>query len=135
MQFTITSITGIALKTESFEKLSISTLDGMITVLPGHEPLISALKPGVMTVWFDGTQKDFAIGGGILETDGTDIKIIADMVEDGGHDLADIAARKAQAEIQMKEYLQKGDPLSMEAYVELEQEFLKDIAREQLAMK
>lgn len=135
MQFTITSITGIALRTESFEKLSISTLDGMITVLPGHEPLISALKPGVMTVWFDGTQKDFAIGGGILETDGTDIKIIADMVEDGGHDLADIAARKAQAELQMKEYIQKGDPLSMEAYVELEQEYLRDIAREQLAMK
>lgn len=34
MQFTLTSITGIALKTEAFEKLTVSTLDGIITVLP-----------------------------------------------------------------------------------------------------
>jgi F-type H+-transporting ATPase subunit epsilon len=135
MLLTLTSITGIALKTEAFEKLTIATLDGTITMLPGHEPLISALKPGVMTVWFEGQKKDFAIGGGILETDGKDIKIIADMIEDGGHDLEEIAARKAKAMEQMKEYEQKGDPLSLEAYIELEQELLRDIAREQLAGK
>jgi len=77
MLLSLTSISGVALKTELFEKLSIMTLDGAITMLPGHEPLISALKPGVMTVWYDGQKKDFAIGGGILETDGVDIKIIA----------------------------------------------------------
>lgn len=33
----------------------------------------------------------------------------------------------------MREYQMKGDPLSLEAYIELEQEFLKDLAREQLA--
>lgn len=135
MLLSLTSISGIALKTEAFEKLTLSTLDGVITMLPGHEPLISALRPGVMSVWFDGQKKDFAIGGGILETDGIDIKIIADMIEDGGHNLEEIAARKAQALVQMQEYQQKGDPLSLEAYIELEQAYLKDVAREQLAMK
>jgi F0F1-type ATP synthase epsilon subunit len=62
MLLTLTSISGVALKTESFEKLTITTLDGDITMLPGHEPLISALKPGVMTVWYEGKKKDFAIG-------------------------------------------------------------------------
>jgi len=133
MLLTLTSITGTALKTEAFEKLTIVTLEGVITMLPGHEPLISALKPSVMSIWYEGQKKDFAIGGGILETDGTDIKIIADMIEDGGHNLEEIAARKTQAEIQMREYQMKGDPLSLEAYIELEQEFLKDVAREQLA--
>lgn len=57
------------------------------------------------------------------------------MIEDGGHNLEEIAARKATAIEQMREYQQKGDPLSLEAYIELEQELLKDIAREQLAGK
>lgn len=53
MLLSLTSITGNALTTEVFEKLTIETVDGTITMLPGHEPLISALKPGVMTVWFE----------------------------------------------------------------------------------
>jgi len=35
----------------------------------------------------------------------------------------------------MEEYQQKGDPLSLEAYIELEQSYLRDVAREQLALK
>lgn len=57
------------------------------------------------------------------------------MVEDGGHDLEEIAERKRQAKIQMEEYRQKGDTLSMELYIELEQEYLKDSAREQFAQR
>ena len=131
MLFTLTSISGVALKTEAFEKLVLPTLDGVITVLPGHEPLISAIKPGILAIWYEGMKKEFVLGGGVFETDGKDIKIIADMVEDGGYNLEEIAERKRQAEIQMQEYRQKGDPLSMELYIELEQEYLKDTAREQ----
>lgn len=57
------------------------------------------------------------------------------MVEDGGHDLEEIAERKRQAKAQMEEYRQKGDALSMELYIELEQEYLKDSAREQFAQR
>jgi hypothetical protein len=40
------------------------------------------------------------------------------------------------AEAQMLEYRQNGGTsLSLEAYIELEQEYLKDAAREQLAQK
>ncbi len=45
MQLTITAITGIALQTDQFEKLTVSTEEEIITILPGHEPIISALKP------------------------------------------------------------------------------------------
>jgi hypothetical protein len=57
------------------------------------------------------------------------------MIEDGGHNLEEISARKALALAQMQEYQQKGDPLSLEAYIELEQSYLRDVAREQLALK
>jgi hypothetical protein len=72
----------------------------------------------------------------VVETDGKSIRILADMVEDGGHDLAAIQERKHMAEAQMLEYRQNGGTsLSLEAYIELEQEYLKDAAREQLAQK
>jgi hypothetical protein len=72
----------------------------------------------------------------VVETDGKSIRILADMVEDGGHDLAAIQERKRMAEAQMLEYRQNGGTsLSLEAYIELEQEYLKDAAREQLAQK
>lgn len=59
--------------------------------------------------------------------------MLADMIEDGGHDLSVIAACKLEAEKLMAEYRSKGDPISMESLLELEQQYLKDVAREQLA--
>ncbi len=133
MKFTLTSITGIALSTEALESLTIPTLDGIITVLPGHMALITALKPGVLDIAYEGKKTKFAVGGGVLETDGQEVRIIADMVEDGGHDLAAISVRKSEAEKLMAEYRAKGDAISMDALLDLEQQYLKDSAREQLA--
>lgn len=133
MKFTLTSITGIALSTDALESLTIPTLDGVITVLPGHMALMTAIKPGVLSVSYEKMHKNFAIGGGVLETDGNEVRIIADMIEDGGHDLEAIATRKLEAEKLMTEYREKGDPISMEALLDLEQQYLKESAREQLA--
>jgi F-type H+-transporting ATPase subunit epsilon len=133
MKFTLTSITGIALATDSLESVTVPTVEGVITILPSHMPLVTALRPGVLEVAYDNKKAKFAIGGGILETNGTELSVIADMVEEGGHDLAEIAKRKEEAEKLMAEYRAKGDQISMEALIDLEQQYLKDIAREQLA--
>ena len=63
MKFTLTSITGIALTTDALESLTVPTLDGVITVLPGHMALITALKPGILEVHYEGKITRFAIGG------------------------------------------------------------------------
>lgn len=41
--------------------------DGEMTVLVGHEPLITTLKAGVITVRTGADEKTFAIEGGVLE--------------------------------------------------------------------
>ena len=46
--------------------------DGQMTILPNHEPLISTLKSGEITVRIpDADDKVFSIASGVLETSGT----------------------------------------------------------------
>jgi len=45
---------------------------GEITILPNHEPLISTLKSGTITVRVPGTEdREILISGGVLEVSGT----------------------------------------------------------------
>jgi F0F1-type ATP synthase epsilon subunit len=50
MKFSLISIKKKILDTEKIESVSVPTKDGTITILPNHEPLISALKPGILMV-------------------------------------------------------------------------------------
>lgn len=64
------------------------------------------------------------------------VTITADMVEDGTNlDIESIRAKKEEARKLLEEYKVNGDSLDMEAYIELEQQFLKESAREQLATR
>lgn len=52
MQLIITSASGNILSTEKFEHITLMTEDGEITVLPHHEPLLSAIRPGILRTAF-----------------------------------------------------------------------------------
>ena len=60
-------------------EVTIPTMDGEITILPHHAPLVSVLSPGEMRVVKDETAFHFVIGGGVLEmrSDNT-LMILAD---------------------------------------------------------
>ena len=49
------------------DSMTLPGAEGQMTVLPEHEPLITTLKPGVITVRSGGGEQTFAIEGGILE--------------------------------------------------------------------
>jgi len=67
MQLIITSASGNILSAEKFARITLMTEAGEITVLPGHEPILSALRPGVMSVeYFVGNKvhtAEYATGG------------------------------------------------------------------------
>ncbi|MDD2916460.1 MAG: ATP synthase F1 subunit epsilon [Candidatus Gracilibacteria bacterium] len=136
MQFTLVSIVKKVLDLPVIEWVTIPTRDGEITILPNHEPLITALIPGILIVRADGVSTSYAIGGGIAEMRAESVTITADMVEDGTNlDIESIRAKKEEARKLLEEYKVNGDSLDMEAYIELEQQFLKESAREQLATR
>jgi F0F1-type ATP synthase epsilon subunit len=67
MQLVITSASGNILSAERFERVVVMTEDGEITILPHHEPLLSAIRPGILHVeYFVGGKihtADYATGG------------------------------------------------------------------------
>lgn len=61
--------------------ITIPTMDGEITVLPGHIPLITPLKTGEVVFRKDGMDLGIAISGGVLEVRGGDQVVL--LVERG----------------------------------------------------
>lgn len=56
-------------------------LEGRFTVLPGHAPVISTLRPGMVEIALEGADKRrFFVKGGIVELDGAHLTILAERV-------------------------------------------------------
>ena len=73
---------------------------GELGIAPRHAPLITRLKPGkVVVTQPDGSQLDFAIGGGILEVQPEVVTILADTALRADEiDEAKVRAAKEEAE-------------------------------------
>jgi F-type H+-transporting ATPase subunit epsilon len=73
---------------------------GELGIAPRHAPLITRLKPGkVVVTQPDGSQLDFAIGGGILEVQPEVVTILADTaIRADEIDEAKVRAAKEEAE-------------------------------------
>jgi F-type H+-transporting ATPase subunit epsilon len=71
----------------------IPCLDGFIGVLPGHAPLMSELRPGVMTYTTRSETKVLAVYGGFVEVLPDRVRVLADDAERK----EDIDVTKAQA--------------------------------------
>jgi F-type H+-transporting ATPase subunit epsilon len=50
--------------------LTVPGTEGEMTLLPHHEPFVTTLKAGTVTVKAGGETREFSIGGGVLECSG-----------------------------------------------------------------
>lgn len=87
MKFQLVTLTGEKLNTDVYEVI-IPAVDGEISVFPGHEPLITVAKAGVVTVRYDKSHSAehleyFAISGGVVEIDQERVKILVDEADHG----------------------------------------------------
>lgn len=85
MQLQMITLRGVKLD-ESVYELQVSTASGDIAVFPGHEPLVSIVKPGVAAVRRnkgDHELEYFAISGGILTIEGDVIQMLVDEAAHG----------------------------------------------------
>lgn len=57
---------GVALR-ETVQSLTAPSVDGEFGVLPGHRPLLAALKTGIVSYTKDGTEVRVAVGSGFAE--------------------------------------------------------------------
>lgn len=87
------------------EKISLPTYVGMITVLPGHQPLVGLLVPGTMTIVASGETQTFAITTGFFEiVPGNRVRVLADTADNVDDlDIEAITKSKALVESSLKE--------------------------------
>jgi F-type H+-transporting ATPase subunit epsilon len=142
MLLSITSSSGVILSAPSFVRVTIMTEDGEVTILPGHEPLLSAVRPGILYTEYHIGNKvhtaEYATGGGILNISPESCTIVADVVASDDHltDMAYISTQKAEAERMMQEYrAENGAIIDPKKLIDLEYELLKFTAMHRLGQK
>ncbi len=91
-------------------QITCNTVDGEITILSHHAPLLTLLADGVITVVNNGVQEFFSAGSGYVETDGKVVRILISHAR-GQQELDEktIEEVKERAEQLLREKPQKAD--------------------------
>ena len=63
------------------DSVTVPTASGEAGILPNHAPLISALKPGILSYSSKGTVERFAVAGGFVEVSGNQVSVLTDTAE------------------------------------------------------
>lgn len=81
---------------ESVDSVTVPTASGEAGILPNHAPLISALKPGILSYSNKGTTERLAVAGGFVEVSSNKVSVLTDTAETAAE--IDAAAARAQRE-------------------------------------
>ena len=100
MNLKLVTLGGVKLE-EAVYSVTIPTIDGEISVLPSHEPLVTVAKDGVITVRrrqedSDNQLEYFAISGGVVKIDYSSVQILVDEADHGD----DIIEAETQAALE-----------------------------------
>jgi len=66
---------------EAVDSVTIPTASGEIGILTNHAPLISSLKPGILSYTKAGATEKMVISGGFIEVSADNVSILADVAE------------------------------------------------------
>ena len=139
MKLEILSFTWKLFRSETVEQVTAMTKIGEITILDNHSPLVTALKPSIISItyledsWLK-CKKFFAIWGWILEVSNSEVKVLIDMlisIDDVDVDHAE-KARLNALEL-MEKYKWAKDKVDMETFLAAEDMLLKSVAQLKLS--
>ena len=98
MHLQLITLRGVSVDQEIYE-LMAPTSGGEISVIPGHEPIVTLAKPGALAVRYKKEDTDtqleyFAISGGIVEINPDFIRVLVDEA-DHGDDIIEAESKAA----------------------------------------
>lgn len=64
-------------------EVQIPGADGDLTAMPGHSPVITTLRPGVVRVQSADGEKDYVVTGGFVEITASAVSVIAERAHAG----------------------------------------------------
>src|SRR3990170_4330975 len=96
----------LVLSEENVDEVVAPGIEGELTVLPMHAPLLTMIKPGIMRIVKANDETEMAITGGFLEVRDNRVTILADAAERAEEiDVAraEEARRRAERELEQRE--------------------------------
>jgi F-type H+-transporting ATPase subunit epsilon len=69
------------LLSESVDYVAVPGLNGELGILPGHTPLISQLKTGILSYTQNSASSTLLVSGGFVEVNGDRVSVLADIAE------------------------------------------------------
>jgi F-type H+-transporting ATPase subunit epsilon len=106
MNLELVSLDGVKFKAQAYS-IILPTASGQVTVLPGHEPLLSLLVPGIITIRREKSDPDyhlehFATYGGVLEITKDTARILVDEATHGDEISIDEAQKAHDKALQLR---------------------------------
>ncbi len=110
LHFQLVASGGTKFDGEAYEVL-VPTKAGTVGIFDDHMPMISAAQPGVLSVRKkqndpDSALEHFAVNGGVLATEGSEVRFMADDVTTS----EEVSEAEAQAALKRAEALVAGAP-------------------------
>ena len=66
---------------DSVDSVTVPTASGEAGILPNHAPLVSALKPGILSYVNKGSVERLAVSGGFVEVSSNKVSVLTDMAQ------------------------------------------------------
>ena len=66
---------------DDVESVTVPTASGEAGIFPNHAPLVSALKPGILSYAQKGGAEKMAVSGGFIEVSANKVSVLADSAE------------------------------------------------------
>ena len=124
LKFKIATPERVVYENYAVVQVTIPTMDGEITVLPNHIPLVSVLKAGELRIVDSAGEHPIAVAGGFLEVRGNnEIVILADnaeRVEELDLARAEEAHKKALEQMEKIKNVQDVDYARLQAVIDRE---------------
>ena len=86
---------------DTVDAVTVPTESGEVGILNNHAPLISTLKPGILSYTRGGTNERMVIAGGFLEVSQNNVSVLADIAETAAD--IDVEAARSERETLEKE--------------------------------
>lgn len=119
----IVSPTGQVVSGIKSDRVIVQSLDGQITILPGHRDMMCILGKGLL--YADGISDKFVIYGGVLDISGGEtLSIAADKIVK----ISDLDENSIKASIKEIEQKLNNDPIGEREYKVIMNEYLDHIA-------
>ena len=82
---------------ETVDTVTVPTATGEVGILPNHAPLISSLKPGILSYTIQGATERMVISGGFIEVNSNKVSILADVAENSSEIDVEVARLERDA--------------------------------------